>query len=383
MSLPRRLLPDQLHAVSRRTQLQARFLTPTPQATALISYSLILSASRHPTAEVYAFCALSNHYHCALCDRCGGADSELPAFFRDLNQLIARGLNAQHARRGALWAPGSYRNVEVHGQASRDDQLLYIWTQPVEAGLVEHPEEWPGVIWLPEDIGTTVTATRPDGAFFGGPRPTEPLPSALLRAEINAEQRQIRRATRPKRGKRGRTKRRQRQLDRERANRKAKSDAGPAAPAPAAPAAPASKSRSTLPDQVSYTIPVPEGFESAEAARIYFRRLLDARLAEIWAERAALGLGYLGRDALLAQDPFSQPPPSPPDFERNPRVACLDSKEQRLALYDDLVAWRGDHASGVELLMLPAPWRARFPKGAHQRARQLRLLLAAYRAAPP
>ena len=349
-------------------------LTPTPPVAALIRYAVLLAASRQRDAvELYATAFLSTHPHYALKDLRGGEDSCLPDFFRDIHSLIARGVNAHLGRSENLWGPGSYRNVEVHGERSRDDQLLYVWTQPVSAGLVKHPEEWPGFMILPEDLGRELSAERPRGALFGSAPPEEPPLSATLRSEIWAESRS------EADKKRSKTARRRRQLRQER-RRRAESQDQEARAARAS-----AEGRSTLPEAVTYRVPVPPGFESAEAARVYFRRLLDARLRMIWAEREAQGLGYLGRRAVLAQDPFEPPrgrsPNTRPGFSRNPRIACLEGKEQRLALYEGLTAWRNHHAENVQILLDPrAPWRARFLEGTHLRARQLRIVRAAHRA---
>ena len=359
----------------RTTQGGACLLTPTRPVAALIRYAVLLSASRHRDAvKLYATAFLSTHPHYAIQDQLGGADSCLPDFFRDVHSLIARGVNAHLGRSENLWGPGSYRSVEVHGELSRDDQLLYVWTQPVSAGLVKHPEEWPGLMILPEDLGRELSAERPSGALFGAAPLEEPPLSATLRAEIWAESRS------EEDKKRSRTARRRRQLRQERQRRANSQDLEARAHA--------AEGGSTLPEAVTYRVPVPPGFDSAETARVYFRRLLDARLRAIWAEREAQGLGYLGPAAILAQDPFERPlgrsANTRPGFSRNPRIACLEGKELRLALYEGLTAWRRHHAENVEILLSNrAPWRARFLKGTHLRARHLRIVRAAPRAPPP
>ena len=73
--------------------------------------------------------------------------------------------------------------------------FLYTWTNPVKDWLVERPEDWPGVKFLPKDFGRTFTATRPDEAFFGGRlpddwEPTDPSARAAhRRARVRARAR--------------------------------------------------------------------------------------------------------------------------------------------------------------------------------------------------
>ena len=66
-----------------------------------------------------------------------------------------------------FWDGGSYDNVEIHGYDASIAQWVYVAGQAVAAGLVERPEDWPGVTWLPEDVGTTRKVHRPKNAYFG------------------------------------------------------------------------------------------------------------------------------------------------------------------------------------------------------------------------
>ena len=79
------------------------------------------------------------------------------------------------------------------------------------------------------------------------------------------------------------------------------------------------------------------GHMTVEEVRAHFRKLLDARVKEIQDERAALGLGYLGKEAILAQDPFESAGDTFPTFGRNPRVACRD-RDARPAILAALTA---------------------------------------------
>jgi hypothetical protein len=120
-----------------------------------------------------------------------------------------------------------------------------------------------------------------------------------------------------------------------------------------------------------------------EDAREILRQALDEYVAEVHAARREAGLGFLGAARVLKQSPLQAAGDNWPGFGRNPRIACSGlPKVDRLALYDALIQWRADHRTGVEALIGDAPWRARFPKGTHQRAKEVRRILAA-RAQPP
>ena len=378
------------HTTCRRTAGGCCFLTPVERTNAAVRYALLLAASRHAEAvELTAFCCLSTHYHLSCFDKLGGAESQLPRFHGDLNVLLARSLNAQLGRGGYFWDQGSYDNVEVHGgEQAEIDQLVYVWAQPVDAGLVEFPEQWPGVIFLPEDIGKPLTASRPSQAFFGSTstKPESELP--LLRAEVHLEE--VRQRTGGEGQEFRRARRRHRKLL-ERAARLAadvthsgesgqpRSKTGPRRTKPKKERAVPRVGTSTLPDTVTYTLQPPPSLRHLPlpVVRKRLRAALDARLAQIHAERQKAGLTrYLGVRKVLAQDPFEPKGDSFPAFGRNPRIAAHGStKAERLALYDGLTDFRAAHREGVEELLRGDPARARFPEGSHLRAQERARLL--------
>lgn len=111
------------------------FFVPVALTNAIADYAWILIASRYAEqVRTYGIFFLSNHYHALLRDLKGGEGTRLSAYQRDLNSLLAKVMNAELGRAGALWAQGSYSNVEVHGEESEIDQLLYLMAQPVAQG---------------------------------------------------------------------------------------------------------------------------------------------------------------------------------------------------------------------------------------------------------
>ena len=91
--------------------------------------------------------------------------------------------------------------------------------------MVARPELWPGAKFLPEDLGTTITVKKPEGAFFGGRGrekqvPTDPYALEHWLSELAREQDQAvefgreRDRERRRDGKRPST-RRSRELDRQ------------------------------------------------------------------------------------------------------------------------------------------------------------------------
>ncbi|MCO5172511.1 MAG: hypothetical protein M9894_39945 [Planctomycetes bacterium] len=349
MSIARRLVPGRTHTATRRTARRCFFLTPSPEVNQVVLYALGVAVNRHGV-DLHAFMAESTHHHtCATDD---APEARLSDFFESFHSLTARALNAHYGRGENFWCVGSYDNVEVFDKATLEEQLLYLWSNPVKDGLVERPEDWPGVRFLPEDFGRTVTVARPESAFFGGRRPAdwEPTHPAALVAFRRARREAARRG--------GGAARR-----RDRGGRPPRPGARPPKePAPR----PDRRDRRKLPTSVTFEITPPPGYDHMSLAevRAHFRRLLDARVAQILAERRAQGLTrVLGPDAVRNQDPRESAGDTFPTFGRNPRIACRD-QTRRIALLAELVNWR------VSYRVARTAWRGGerdvvFPHGAY------------------
>jgi len=380
----RRWLKDQPYALARRTLEQRRRLAPSPEVNELLNYLLLHACQRNAEqVEVTAYCALSNHHHLLVTDLEGGAESQVSDLCRDLHATIAKSLNHRHDRSGVVWDPArSFSQVEVHGFEAEVQQWVYVAGQAVAAGLVERPEDWPGICWLPEDVGRTLTAERPEVLFTTRVLEDEDSDDEALREAQERLRRQLERSKRDDL-ERGRSRRRRKQLARERERRGQALLPKPEAPQPS----------SDLPETVSYTVPVPKCLRGwkIEDVRSYLRAALNLYVSEIHEKRAALGLGFLGVESLRDQDPHTPPPgtkvatASRATYQRIPRMSTrgLDDDSVR-ELKNDLAQWHEDYAEALELLRSPTPQRARFPRGTHLRAREQRRIRAAYRAqAPP
>ena len=87
---------------------------------------------------VYAWCLMNNHYHLAV--RTGGITLDRP--MRSLQQGVTRGVNVRRKVFGPLWQ-GRYRAKLVEDQRYLDQLLIYIHLNPVSAGLVDDPADYP------------------------------------------------------------------------------------------------------------------------------------------------------------------------------------------------------------------------------------------------
>ncbi len=351
MTVPRRLVPGQTHAVTRRTEKRRKLLIPRAGVRELQGYALGRALELSGRPDLHAFMSSTTHYHANLTDRPPDGDaSTLPQFLRSFNGLFARAMNARLGLGGAFWCSGSYDNVEIHGQLSLEQQLVYTWLNPVQDGFCERPEDWPGLKFLPEDWGTTFEFPRPEGAFFGGARPARVEPQdpdaradwqAALREEELAALELGRDRDRARDPTRGRTPRRQKQHEAQRRRRRDGRDwrkQKVAAPKPLR------KPRTSLPEVVRITPVPPPGYEhlTLDEVKAHFRRLLDEGLEVVLARRRQeRRTRFMGVAAILAEDPREPAGDSFPSFARNPRIACRD-RETRLGLLRGLELWRAD-----------------------------------------
>ena len=173
MSEARRLLPNQPHAISRRTSERRFFLVPTEFCKQVVAYAFAVANQEFPRVQIHALVVMSNHVEIVVSDTHSlGEQSQLPRFFCAAHSLIASAMNHHFGRGEHFWGPGSYRNTEIHGLASLADRLVYALANPAAADLVDTLDEWPGLHFGPEcwteDEG--ITFPKPPGAFFGGRR---------------------------------------------------------------------------------------------------------------------------------------------------------------------------------------------------------------------
>jgi len=90
-------------------------------------------------AAVIAYCLMPNHYHFLL-----RQDSETPLsrFVNVVFNAYVQAVNRQEGRSGTLFE-GRFRHVEIDREAYLIHLCRYIHLNPVKAGLVQKPEDWP------------------------------------------------------------------------------------------------------------------------------------------------------------------------------------------------------------------------------------------------
>ncbi len=396
MTVPRRLLPDLYQALCRRTTRRCLFLKPTAKVTQILLYCLGVALEDNELVELYTFVACATHYHMVVRDLSEeGEVSQIPAFMGRLNSLAARALNVHYGRGENFWSsPGSYHNTEIWNLASFESQLLYAWSNPVRDGMVPRPELWPGAKFLPEDLGTTITVSKPEGAFFGGRGREQSAPGDvyamkdwkedLARAEREALDRgRERDRDKALKGSKVSAKRR-RELLRQRRNRlrrerlerqRAQAERG-----------------STLPDEVTIAVACPREYLDwdIEDVRQHFRGLLEEELKAVHATRLFEGkTRYMGVEAIMAQDPRDSAGTVRPTFGRVPKIACKGDSAMRYALLEELVSWRVRYRQALERRRVAlaalngTASEIEFPLGTYQLLHEHKVRIRGTNRAPP
>jgi putative transposase len=157
MSQARAIRPGATYLVTRRTERRHCLLRPDPIMNMFIRYALVVAASQYGIL-IHAFCGMSTHFHYVVTD----PDAQLPQFMAMFHRMVA--IDVQNIRdwEGAVWDRSQASMVELCTRQAIVEKIAYTLANPVEAGLVRHAQEWPGVKTSVDDIGTkTMRAYRP------------------------------------------------------------------------------------------------------------------------------------------------------------------------------------------------------------------------------
>ncbi len=165
MTKPRRHIAGQVALLTRRCSERRYFLRPDDYLGKVLPYEIGKAADKYEQ-HVYAALAMSNHVHFAIGDTTGDRSD----FMRDSMSGIARSRNRDLGRSGHFWESGSYNDTVLLKREAIERKLLYTWLNPVQAGLVERAEDWPGFMILPKHWGKTIRIEKPE-RFYGRESP--------------------------------------------------------------------------------------------------------------------------------------------------------------------------------------------------------------------
>jgi len=161
MTLPRQVVPGRDYMITRRCSERRFFLRPDDETNNAFTYCLALAAIR-AKVEVSFSEAMSNHHHTGIRD----PEGNFPIFTEHFHGLLARCQNAHLGRFENFWSSEATSVVQLVEPDDILNKMVYAYTNPVAADLVDTVEDWPGVTTFQATLsGGVITATRPKHFF--------------------------------------------------------------------------------------------------------------------------------------------------------------------------------------------------------------------------
>jgi len=134
---PRHYIPGlPYHVVQRGNNRQACFLTPDDRRFYLDLWRRI---SRRYGVQVHAYCLMTNHVHFLVTPE---KEDSVSRTTRDVGSGYAQHFNKLHSRTGTLWEGRHYSSL-IQSERYLLTCYRYIELNPVRAGMVRHPAEYP------------------------------------------------------------------------------------------------------------------------------------------------------------------------------------------------------------------------------------------------
>jgi putative transposase len=161
MTMPREVVPGRNYMITRRCSERRFFLRPDEETNHNFLYCLALAAQR-AKVQVNFFTALSNHYHAGIHD----SDGSYPLFLEHFHGLLARSQNAHLGRFENFWSSEPTSVVQLVEPTDILDKMVYAFTNPTAADLVNTIEEWPGANSFHASLfDEEIVVTRPKQFF--------------------------------------------------------------------------------------------------------------------------------------------------------------------------------------------------------------------------
>ncbi len=94
--------------------------------------------------QCFGLVVMPDHFHLVI----QLLQNELPVFVASLSKFTSRQISSGLRDSGPLWQSGFYEHA-LRGERGLQAYLAYMNLNPVRAGLVSRPEEWPWTFILP------------------------------------------------------------------------------------------------------------------------------------------------------------------------------------------------------------------------------------------
>ena len=123
------------HVTSRGDRREDIFVDDTDRATVL---AVVAQGLGRFDAQLLSYCLMGNHYHFVVHTRQG----RLSALMRHVNGIYTQAFNRRHGKVGHLFQ-GRFKAILVDREAYLLQLCRYVELNPVRAGLVAQPADWP------------------------------------------------------------------------------------------------------------------------------------------------------------------------------------------------------------------------------------------------
>lgn len=143
------------HIVQRGNNRQACFRNPEDYRRYL---DLWQRFGRHHGVNVHAYCLMTNHVHLLVTP---AADESISRTMKDVGSRYAQYVNKRYQRTGTLWE-GRHRSSLVQTERYLLTCYRYVELNPVRAGMVRRPEEYPWSSYSMNSRGDTGWLTPRD-----------------------------------------------------------------------------------------------------------------------------------------------------------------------------------------------------------------------------
>jgi putative transposase len=167
MTQPRLVVPGDTLMITRRTLRRHHLFRPDSAIRQLYLYALALCARRFGIL-VHAVTLMSTHEHLIVTDPGG----RYPEFLRRLHRLVSLGTKVLRKWEGPTWDHEQTSVVRLLTERAVIEKLAYVMANPVQAGLVQHARDWPGIIVLPQQLGRRTWRTERPNAYFNPRTPS-------------------------------------------------------------------------------------------------------------------------------------------------------------------------------------------------------------------
>jgi len=166
MAGPEQRFHHTTYMVTRRCTDRKYLIRPSEEVNEILLFCMIHAANKFGV-KIHIFAFISNHFHILLTD----PHKKLSKFMHWLDQFTAKCLNFLYGRCENLWNNDHYSAVTLRELSEEDkldgsdkivEKIIYILTNPVQAGLVNRGYKWPGV-WSPPALISSgyIEAKRP------------------------------------------------------------------------------------------------------------------------------------------------------------------------------------------------------------------------------